>query len=323
MFRLAMRIVQVVKQERIDLIHAHSPLLNGLPALLAGKRLHVPVVYEVRTFWEDAAVSHGTFAERSYRYRISRALETIVLRRAHAVVALCEGVRAEIVARGIDPRKISVIPNGVDAKWLEPRRRANEMGARIGVRTGPVFGYIGSFSHYEGLPFLVQAAPEFLRHFPESTLLLVGSGRDDSELKEAAAQAKSNIVLTGRIPQDQVRDLYTLLDVLVLPRRRMRLTELVTPLKPLEAMATNTAILASDVGGHAEIVQDGHTGLLFKTESVGSLVDQAIRLIEDVPLRQRLVANARQWVKAERTWNHIVDGYRHVYRIARENRHSG
>jgi PEP-CTERM/exosortase A-associated glycosyltransferase len=319
MLKLAARIARVAKGENIDLIHAHSPLLNGLPALLAGRRLGLPVVYEVRTFWEDAAVSHSTFAEGSLRYRISRALETAVLRRANAIVAICEGIRAEVASRGIDPQRISVIPNGVDARWLEPRPSATELAASLGLGTGPVFGYIGSFSHYEGLPFLVRAAPQFLGHFPGAKLLLVGSGRDDNQLRATAGRTASDIILTGRIPQEQVRDLYTLLDVLVLPRRRMRLTELVTPLKPLEAMATGTAVLASDVGGHAELVQDGETGLLFKAESRDSLVEQAVRLVEDFELRRRLTNSARRWVASERTWDRIVEGYRLVYRTAREN----
>jgi PEP-CTERM/exosortase A-associated glycosyltransferase len=319
MLKLAARIARVAKEERIDLIHAHSPLLNGLPALVAGRRLGLPVVYEVRTFWEDAAVSHGTFAEGSLRYRMSRALETVVLRRAAAVVAICEGIRAQIASRGIRPQRTAVIPNGVDAQWLEPQPRATKLAASLGIGTAPVFGYIGSFSHYEGLPFLVQAAPEFLGHFPGAKLLLVGSGRDDSLLQALARRSSPNIILVGRIPQEQVRELYTLLDVLVLPRRRIRLTDLVTPLKPLEAMATGTAVLASDVGGHAELVQDGKTGLLFKAESPSALVEQAIRLGEDAELRRRLTTNARRWVESQRTWDRIVAGYLPVYQLAYEN----
>ncbi len=313
MVKLATRLASVAREEGAEIIHAHSPLLNGLPALWAGRRLGLPVVYEVRTFWEDAAVNHGTFAEGSLRYRISRALETIVLRRADAVIAICEGVRSEIASRGIDRRRLSVIPNGVDAEWLQPRPHAADLAERLGIGAGLVFGYIGSFSHYEGLPFLVKAADDFLRRLPGAKLLLVGSGRDDERLRAAASRSGGSIILTGRLPQEQVRDLYTILDVLVLPRRRMRLTDLVTPLKPLEAMATGTAVLASDVGGHAELIQDGETGLLFKAESRDSLVEQAVRLGEDAELRRRLTANARRWVEAERTWDRIVVGYLPVY----------
>jgi PEP-CTERM/exosortase A-associated glycosyltransferase len=313
MAKLATRIAVVAREEGADIIHAHSPLLNGLPALWAGRRLRRPVVYEIRAFWEDAAVDHRTFAEGSLRYRISRALETIVLRRADAIVAICRGIRGEIAVRGIHPRRVTIVPNGVNADWLQPRPRASELAARLGVGAGPVFGYIGSFIHYEGLKFLVHAAPEFLKRFPGAKLLLVGSGPEDESLRAVVNRTGASIIMTGQLPHEQVRDLYTILDVLVLPRRRMRLTDLVTPLKPLEAMAAGTAVLASDVGGHAELIQDGETGVLFKAESRDSLVEQAVRLGEDAELRRRLTDNARRWVEAERTWDRIVARYLPVY----------
>jgi PEP-CTERM/exosortase A-associated glycosyltransferase len=316
MARVAARIARVARDERVSVIHAHSPLLNGLPALWAARRLRLRMVYEVRTFWEDAAVSHGTFRQDSVRYRVSRALESALLRRADAVVAICQGIRNEIAARRVRPGRITVIPNGVDPAWLEPRPRAAALAQSLGLGEGPVFAYIGSFSHYEGLPFLVDAAPSFLDHLPDSRLLIVGGGRDEAELREAARRAGPAVILTGRLPQEQVRDLYTLIDILVLPRRRIRLTELVTPLKPLEAMAAGTAVLASDVGGHAELIADGETGLLFKAESRDSLAEQAARLAADSDLRRHLTRNARDFVEREHTWDRVVSRYLSVYQGA-------
>lgn len=316
MVRLAARIAQVARQERVQVIHAHSPVLNALPAIWAGRRLRLRTVYEVRTFWEDAAVSHGTSAEGSLRYRLSRGLETMALRRADAVVAICRGIRADMAARGIPSDRITLVPNGVDTGWFQPRPRAVELAARLGLGSAPVFAYIGSFSLYEGLRFLVDAAPGFLQRFPGARLLVVGGGRDEEALREAARRAGPAVILMGRMPQEQVRDLYTLIDVLILPRRRIRLTELVTPLKPLEAMAVGTPVLASDIGGHAELISDGETGLLFKAESRDSLVEQAIRLAGDAELRRHLVDNARRWVRAERTWDRVVRNYLPVYQGA-------
>jgi glycosyltransferase involved in cell wall biosynthesis len=119
--------------------------------------------------------------------------------------------------------------------------------------------------------------------------------------------------MPGRIPQEQVRDFYSLLDVRVLPRRRIRLTELVTPLKPLEAMAMGIPVLASDIGGHAELINDGETGLLFKAESSESLIDQASRLALETGLRARLSSAGRRWVESERTWERIVARYLPIY----------
>lgn len=317
MRRMAGRIAQVARTERVDVIHAHSPVLNGLPAIWVGRRLGLRTVYEVRTFWEDAAVSHGTHAEASLRYRVSRVLETAVLRRADAVVAICEGIRAEVVGRGVPPNRVAVVPNGVGSEWFEPQPRAAALAERLGLAGGPVLGYIGSFSHYEGLPFLIEAMPEIVRRVPGLKLVLAGGGRDEEAVQAAARRAGSSVVMLGRVPQSQVRDLYTLLTALVLPRQRMRLTELVTPLKPLEAMAAGIPVLASDVGGHAELIADGRTGLLFKAESQDSLVEQAVRILGDERLRRHLIDTARRWVREERTWDRTTGGYLRAYQGTR------
>ena len=313
MRRLASRIIQVARTEKIEVIHAHSPSLNGLPALWAGRRLGLPVIYEVRTFWEDAAVNNGSFSATSLRYRLSRRLETVVLRRAHRVVAICEGIRSEVISRGIPVSRVAVAPNAVDGEWLTSRVRASELAAQLGLGAGPVFGYIGSFSRYEGLLFLIEAMPDILARFPGARLLLVGGGRDEEAVREAAQRAGVAVVMAGRVPQERVRDFYSLIDVFVLPRRRIRLTELVTPLKPLEAMALGIPVLASDIGGHAELVNDGETGLLFKAESSESLVEQASRLARDPALRAQLGAAGRRWVESERLWDRIVARYLPLY----------
>jgi len=313
MARLAGRIIRVARAEGVELIHAHTPSLNGLPAIWAGRRLGLPVVYEMRTFWEDAAVNNGSFAEGSLRYRVSRAIETMAIRRAYRVIAICQGIKSEVVSRGIAPAQIALVPNGVDAGWLEPHTRAAGLAAELGLGEGPVFGYIGSFSRYEGLPFLIEAMPELLARFPGARLLLVGGGRDEDAIRAAAQRLGPAVIMPGRVPQERARDFYSLLDVLVLPRRRIRLTELVTPLKPLEGMAMGIPVLASDIGGHAEMVSDGETGLLFKAESPDSLVDQAGRLAREPNLRTQLRTSARRWVETERTWERIVARYLPVY----------
>jgi len=313
MRRLAARIMRIARNQNVKVIHAHSPVLNGLAAIWAGRRLGARVVYEVRSFWEDAAVSHGTFTEGSVRYRISRALETFVMQHADVVVAICDGIRREVERRGIPQDQLAVVPNGVDGEWFKDWPRAETLARRLCLGEGPVFGYVGSFSHYEGLPFLVEAAPQFLRRFTGASLVLVGSGRDEEAVRRAVTRAGPGVIFLSRVPQEQVRDIYSLLDVLVLPRRRMRLTELVTPLKPLEAMAMGKAVLASDVGGHAEVIRDGETGLLFRAESREALVAQAVRLGEGAALRRHLGEAGRRYVTGERTWDGLVARYLPLY----------
>lgn len=313
MLRLASRIVQVARREHATLLHAHSPVLNGLPALWASRKLGLPLIYETRAFWEDAAVDHGTTREGSVRYRLSRGLETFLFRRADRVVTIAEAMRAEIVGRGVSPLRIRVVPNGVDTDRLRPAPRNPALAARLGLDGGPVLGFVGSFYRYEGLGFLLEAVPELAARLPGLRVVLVGGGEEDAELRRTAAGLGDTVVLPGVVPPADVGDFYGVMDVFVCPRRRMRLTELVTPLKPLEAMAMAKPVLASDVGGLKELIRDGVTGLLFAPESRNALVASAVRLASDADLRQRLAGAAREHVVKERRWDHLVSRYVDLY----------
>jgi glycogen(starch) synthase len=314
MLRLARRVAEVARQEGARILHAHSPVLNGLPALWAARRLRLPLVYEARAFWEDAAVDHGTTREGAFRYRVSRLLETLIFRGADRVVTIGDAMRREVIARGIAPLRVEVVPNGVDTKWLRPAERDPELVRRLGLAGGPILGFIGSFYRYEGLRFLVEALPAIRRQVPGARLLLVGGGEEDAVLRALARPLGDAVVFAGVVPFREVREYYTCLDVFVCPRRRMRLTELVTPLKPLEAMAMGLPVLASDVGGLTELVTHGRTGLLFRAESAEAFVSEAIRLAADLELRRRLGAAAREHIERERGWPRVVSRYLRIYR---------
>jgi PEP-CTERM/exosortase A-associated glycosyltransferase len=316
MLGLARRIASVARAERAQVLHAHSPVLNGLPALWAARRLGIPVVYEARAFWEDAAVDHGTTREGSARYRATRALETLMFRRADRVIVIAAAMRAELAARGVAPERVTIVGNGVDTERFSPVPRDAELGRQLGLDGGPVLGFIGSFYRYEGLRFLVEAMPDLRKKLPGARVLLVGGGEEDEALRALAAAAGGAVVFAGQIPHDQIKRYYSLLDVFVCPRRRMRLTELVTPLKPLEAMAMGQAVLGSDVGGIAELVRHDETGLLFRAESRSDFVDAAARLGSSPELRARLGEQARRAMLEERGWRQVVSNYLPVYREA-------
>jgi PEP-CTERM/exosortase A-associated glycosyltransferase len=313
MARLGRRIAAVAKQENVELIHSHSPLLNGLPALRVARSRGIPLVYEARAFWEDAAVDHGTFAEGSFRYRVSRALETFLFKQADRSVTICEAMRAELAQRGVSPDRVSVVPNGVNVSELQPRPKAAALAERLGLNGGPVFGFIGSFYRYEGLRFLVEAFPAIRSQIPDAKLLLVGGGEEESLLSALAQSQGQGVIFTGRVPHQQVDDYYSLLDVFVCPRLRMRLTDLVTPLKPLESMAMAKAVLASDVGGHRELINDGRTGVLFEAGNADDLVKQCVRLAHDPALRSSLGEAGRTFVNTERSWAKLAERYVQIY----------
>jgi len=313
MIRLARRLAQVARAEGARVLHAHSPVLNGLPALWVGRRLGIPVVYEARAFWEDAAVDQGTTRAGSPRYRLSRALETMLFRRADRVVVIADAMRREVLQRRVAPERLTVVPNGVDTERFTPLPRNEALAGRLGLNGGPVLGFIGSFYHYEGLGLLVETLPDLREQLPGARVLLVGGGEEEPALRALAARMGDGVIFTGRVPYDQVRDYYSVIDVFVCPRRRVRLTELVTPLKPLEAMAMARPVLASDVGGQAELIRHEVTGLLYPAESRESLVQAALRLGRDPEIRQRLGQRARQSVVEERGWRQVVSRYLPLY----------
>jgi PEP-CTERM/exosortase A-associated glycosyltransferase len=316
MARTAARIAEVVDAVKPDILHPHSPVLNAFPALWVGHRRGLPVVYEMRASWEDAAVDHGTTTEGSARYRLSRRLETFALRRADQITTICEGLRGDIVARGIPAAKVTVIPNAVDVEAFAAGGTPDAvLRRRLGLDDALVLGFAGSFYGYEGLDLLLDAVPRLLPEHPNLRVLLVGGGPQEDALKAQAARLGivDRVVFTGRVPHSSVQAHYDLVDVLVYPRRSMRLTDLVTPLKPLEAMAQGRLLVASDVGGHRELIRDGETGVLFAAGSVEALAAAVSRLLAMRGEWERLRRAGRRFVEDERTWKRSVARYAEVY----------
>ncbi|MCC7136107.1 MAG: glycosyltransferase, exosortase A system-associated [Nitrosomonas sp.] len=313
---LTQRLFEIVPQVKPDILHAHSPSLNGIAALRVARKLKIPLVYEVRAFWEDAAVDHGTSTEWGIRYRLTRALENYAMHHADAITTICEGLRGDIISRKIAPEKVTVIPNAVDLENFEMIQSTDgELRNSLGLTNRQVVGFIGSFYAYEGLTVLLQALPWMLADNPDMRLLLVGGGPQEAELRQLANELKiaDKVVFTGRVPHEQVQRYYSIIDVLVYPRLSMRLTDLVTPLKPLEAMAQGKLLAASDVGGHRELIRDGHNGVLFKTNDPRSLAEKVNALLQ-APARWPALRQAgREYVETERNWVRSVAGYRPVY----------
>ena len=299
-----------------DVLHAHSPVLNALPALWVARRRRLPLVYEVRALWEDAAVDHGTTGEGSARYRISRTLETWAMRRAAHVTAICEGLRDEIIARGVRAERVTVIPNAVDPRQFPFGTAADaELRTALGLDDTEVVGFAGSFYAYEGLDYLIDAVALLAPNRPRVRALLVGGGMQEVALrKQAAARGIADrVIFTGRIPHAEIERYYGLIDVLAYPRRRIRLTELVTPLKPLEAMAQGRMFVASDVGGHRELVEHGATGFLCKADDVAALAHAIAEVLDHRDMWPRIAARARHFVENERSWTRSVRRYQDVY----------
>ncbi|OYY65233.1 TIGR04063 family PEP-CTERM/XrtA system glycosyltransferase [Sphingomonas sp. 28-62-11] len=310
------RIKQVVRDFEPDVLHAHSPVLDAIAARRASRRYKVPLLYEIRAFWEDAAVGNETGTEGSWRYRATRALETRMVRKVDGVAVICEGLKSDLVARGINPGQIMVSPNGVDMTLFgAPMAYDAMLAQQLGIVGDEVIGFIGSFYAYEGLADLIAAMPRLVSARPRIKLVLVGGGPCEEALRAQAAESAvaEHIHFVGRVPHQQVERYYSVIDVLVYPRKRMRLTDLVTPLKPLEAMAQGRLVAASDVGGHRELIRDGDTGTLFAPDDPKAMARAISSLFADRETWPARRARARAFVEAERNWANNVARYVPVY----------
>ena len=311
------RLEEIARQWRPSVLHAHSPVPNAWAALSVGRRLRLPVVYEIRAFWEDAASSHGTMTPGSPRYALAWHLETRAVRRADAVVTISRGLYDDLRRRGVCQYDMFIVPNAADVAGFVPDPPTSR-GTNLDA-PGPVVGFIGSFYSYEGLDLLVQAARDLVQLRPEVRFLLVGGGPEEARLRDLCRASGLNSCMSfpGWVPHDRIDDWYRQIDILVYPRIHNRLTELVTPLKPLEAMAKGKVILASDVGGHRELIEEGRNGFLFKSGDATDLLQRLIALVDAAATWPQAGARARGFVEEERTWKAAAAIYAKVYDRAR------
>ncbi len=314
-FKLKKEIQKVVNNNCINIIHAHSPILCGLPALLVARKMKLPLVYEVRALWEDAAVDLNRTKESNLRYRITKYLETIILRQANTVVTICEGLKDEIVSRGINKDKVYVVPNGVDTDKFVPQLKDMGISNKLNIEKNLVIGFIGSFYKFEGIECIIKAMPKVLLKIGNAKCIIIGGGKEEKKLFELTNQLniEKHVIFVGKVPHEEILKYYSIMDILVYPRLNLRITNMVTPLKPLEAMAMGKTVLASDVGGLKELIRDGYSGVLFKSEDIEDLAAKSIMLLMDDKLRKKLGEQARKEMQNNRAWSKIIGKYFSVY----------
>ena len=310
------RLKTIVAEIKPDIIHAHSPALNGLAALKAAKQFNTPFVYEVRAFWEDAAVDHKTTKEGSLRYKFTRYIESYTLKKADAVICICDGLKNDIIARGIPGKKITLVPNAVNLNRFNMKNTQDiSLNQKLKLEGHIVLGFIGSFYAYEGLDLLIESLPAIIKHYDRVKLLLVGGGNEEAILRDRinSLNLERHVVFVGRVHHDMVSRYYSLVDIFVYPRKSMRLTELVTPLKPIEAMASGKLVVASNVGGHCEIIKHEHNGYLFKANDHNALSNTIIGLVNNRKDWAKITQRARRYVEHLRNWRVVRESYGAVY----------
>jgi glycosyltransferase involved in cell wall biosynthesis len=309
----------LTRQLRPAVLHAASNYANARLALALRERYGLPVVYEVRGFWEDTWLSrYPDAAERakSELYQRNRDLETQCMLAADLVVTLGEAMRDEIVARGVPAEKIDIVPNAVSAEFLKPLPDATTLREELGIKPDePVVGEVTSLVPHEGIGTLLEATAILRARGVPARALIVGDGPERAALQRQAARAglAEAAVFPGRVPAAKVRQFHALLDVFVVSRTPDRVCQLVTPLKPVEAMASGLCVVTSEVKALTEIVKHEVTGMQTVPQDPVSLADCLERLLYSPDIRRKLGDNAREWAARDRTWAHNAARYRDAY----------
>lgn len=307
------KIIDFLKEHKVEIVIAASNHLNAIPAAIAAKQVGVPFIYEVRGFWEITRLSREPDFKNTRLYVTQIENEKLAAMYADEVFTLTSPMRDELIERGVSQDKITILPNSCDPKKFSPRARDKVLAAKLGIPDDvPVIGYIGSFVQYEGLDNLAQACALLVKDKIDFRLLLVGNenasgserGPITAEILRVAAEEglTDKLIMPGRIPHEQVEAYYSLIDIAPFPRKPQPVTEMVSPMKPLEALAMQKAILVSSVQALKEMVVEDETGLVFEKGSVEDLAEKLKTLINNNELRERLGMNGRIWVEEQRTW---------------------
>lgn len=307
------RLTAFARSQRVDLIHAATDHVNGQAAMIAADALGLPFVYEVRGFLEDSwACRHGgdTRAGVTDRYRWAHDRETEAMLAADGVVTLSRSMADEIAARGVEAERIWLVPNGVDDTYLAAPRDQSMVRSTLGLPDNRAWvGAVTTLQSYEGLSTLIEAIAVARAAGADLGAVIVGDGPALRALR-ALDPGDGTVRWIGRVPGRSAIDWYDALDAVVVPREDHRVTRLVTPLKPVEALARARLVIASDLpalreatGGHARFV----------TPSDAQALAAELVQIED---HRGLGAAGRDWVLAERRWSRVCSAYVDAYAAA-------
>lgn len=304
-WRYAASLTELAEQQRPFVLHAASNHWNGLSVVEAAHALGLPSVYEVRGLWEVTRASRNPELADSDMFRFMSRMETDAARQATRVLAITGALRDELVRRGVDEDKIVLVPNGVDTTRFVPRSRNEALAAELGLAGRTVIGYVGSILNYEGIDLLIDAAATLRSERQDVGFLFVGDGAELSEYQERVEREglADTVIFTGRVPHEQVEDYYSVIDIAPFPRMPLPVCEMVSPLKPFEAMAMGKSVVVSDVAALTEIVDDGRTGLIHRKGDASSLTHALRSLVDDPSLRARLADEGLEWVRKHRDWN--------------------
>ena len=295
----SLQVYKVVKKENIDVIHAHAMFFCAFAAQFAGCLLNKPVVYEIRSLWEERYKKNSFINYMIFSF--VTVLETFSMLFANHIVVINDNLKSQLQKRlFLMRKKMTVVENAIDLD----RVKISKLN-----KNNFVFGYIGTLSPIEGLDLLIKA---FNNLKIKNKLLIFGDGIELEKLKKLA-NGNNNIEFKGKVSSDEISKAYDQVDVIINPRIKSYLTDTVTPLKPLEAMAYKKLVLVSDVGGMKELVKNEFNGIIFNSDSYKEIKNVIIDVINRNDL-DKIIENGYMYIKEERNWKMNAEKYYTIYK---------
>lgn len=317
----ALLTANLLREQGVDLVQASSGYRGYEQALVGSavaRKLDVPFVYEVRSYHEHTWRPMAEWVLQAEFTQRRMAQENRCMCEADAVVTICETMKQGLVERGIDERKIFVVPNSVDLEQFQPEEPDLQLKERLGLRGKAVAGYISNLSEREGQHVLLRAVAKARYSGVDISCLIVGAGSQSERLRELAFNLgiSEHVVFTGEVPHDEIAKYYALIDIFVVPRVPDFASDFVTPMKPFEALAMSRAVVISDRPALLEVVEPGVRGLCFRTGDVEQLAGLLQTLSESPSTREQYGRAGRAWIEQDRSWLKTIRIYEEVYRAA-------
>lgn len=309
------RLEQLTREQYTGLIHAASNHWNGLAAVFTANKLGIPSIYEVRGLWEVTRISREPEWNNSLDYTFMAGMEAEAAKAATHVLAITSALKNELISRGVDGAKIDVIPNGVDTRRFTPKPQDTSLKESLGLTGKTVIGYVGSILDYEGIDTLIDSAAILKSTANNFHFLIVGDGSYlDNAVSRARAMGVEDVVsFVGRVPHEEVEQYYSIIDIAPIPRHSLPVTEMVSPLKPFEAMAMGKVVVGSNVEAIEEIIVPGVNGLVFQKDDASDLAKVLATLTEDKDSLSALGRSSRDWVVSERDWAKLAQQVVSIY----------
>ncbi len=285
---------------RADVVVATTPqFFAGWAGVPVSGAQRAPFVLEVRDIWPDSITAVGALPEGHVLVRALGLLERALYARADHIVAVGEGYRQNMIAKGVPPAKIDIVTNGVDADLFTPRPADPGLLSRLGLTGKFVITFAGTIGMASGLDVVLDGA-EVLRQRGRADIafLLIGDGavRADLEAQARARRLEDAVVFTGLVPRAELPAYLASSDACLVHFRRQPLFGTILPSKFFEDAAMTKPILLGFEGAAREMLREADCGLAFEPGNGRELADAAVRLADNPDEARRLGANGRRYV---------------------------